>query len=204
MTMFRRDFKNNLKDEIMRDDRFISDMFDLIEVIIDFDDKLYKRVMKKKYDQFQEKARIFFESTIEYYSREFRSNQKYSNSNYREFALMKLDLTQYCKEKNSRKKQNSKPKTCYSCDKLGHFARDYRSKNLIISRQINAMLKKILDSQDDIKKQINTKTNTLEIKSNDDYYLVENSNQLKKVLDKTLLDKTFASTQEVNNAIRKI
>jgi hypothetical protein len=32
----------------MRDGKFISDMFDLIEVIIDFDDKLYKRVMKKK------------------------------------------------------------------------------------------------------------------------------------------------------------
>jgi hypothetical protein len=35
----------------MRDDKFISDMFDLIEVIIDFDDKLYERAMKKKYDQ---------------------------------------------------------------------------------------------------------------------------------------------------------
>ncbi len=50
MTMFRRDFKNNLKDEIMRDDRSISDMFDLIEVVIDLDDKLYERAMKKRYD----------------------------------------------------------------------------------------------------------------------------------------------------------
>ncbi len=50
MTMFRRDFKNNFKNEIMRDDKFISDMFDLIEVIIDFDDKLYKRTMKKRYN----------------------------------------------------------------------------------------------------------------------------------------------------------
>ncbi len=48
--MFRRDLKDNLKDEIMRNERFISDMFDLIEVIIDFDDKLYKRVMKKRYN----------------------------------------------------------------------------------------------------------------------------------------------------------
>jgi len=32
----------------MRNDKFISDMFDLIEVIIDFDDKLYKRVIKKR------------------------------------------------------------------------------------------------------------------------------------------------------------
>ncbi len=66
MTMFRQGLKNNLKDKIMRDERFINDMFDLIEVAIDFDDKLYKRAMKKKYDQFQERARIFFELAIEY------------------------------------------------------------------------------------------------------------------------------------------
>ena len=48
--MFRRDLKNNLKDEIMRDERRISDMSNLIEVVIDFDDKLYERVMKKRYD----------------------------------------------------------------------------------------------------------------------------------------------------------
>jgi hypothetical protein len=34
----------------MCDDKFINDMFDLIEVAIDFDDKLYKRVMKKRYN----------------------------------------------------------------------------------------------------------------------------------------------------------
>jgi hypothetical protein len=66
MTMFRRDLKNNLKNEIMRDGRSISDMFDLIEVAIDLDDKLYERAMKKRYDQFRERAEIFFESTIEY------------------------------------------------------------------------------------------------------------------------------------------
>ncbi len=49
--MFRRDLKNNLKDEIMRDERILNDMFDLIEVVIDLDDKLYKRAMKKRYDQ---------------------------------------------------------------------------------------------------------------------------------------------------------
>jgi len=48
--MFRRDLKNNLKNEIMRDENFFNDMFDLIEVIIDFDDKLYKRAIKKRYN----------------------------------------------------------------------------------------------------------------------------------------------------------
>ncbi len=48
--MFRRDLKNNLKDEIMRDEKRINDMFNLIKVIIDFNDKLYERTIKKKYN----------------------------------------------------------------------------------------------------------------------------------------------------------
>ena len=40
------------------------------------------------------------------------------------------------------------------------------------------MLREILNSQDDIKKQIDTKTNILEIKLNDNYYLIKNLNQL--------------------------
>ena len=48
--MFRRDLKNNLKDEIMRDKKILNDMFDLIEVVINFDDKLYKKAMKKRYN----------------------------------------------------------------------------------------------------------------------------------------------------------
>ena len=49
--MFRRDFKNNLKNEIMRNERRINDMFNLIKVVINFDDKLYKKAIKKRYDQ---------------------------------------------------------------------------------------------------------------------------------------------------------
>jgi hypothetical protein len=66
MTMFRRGLKDNLKDELMRDGRSISDMFDLIMIAIDLDDKLYERAMKKRYDQPRERAGTSFESTIEY------------------------------------------------------------------------------------------------------------------------------------------
>ncbi len=48
--MFRRNFKNNLKNEIMRNKKNFNDIFNFIKVIIDFDNKLYKRVIKKKYN----------------------------------------------------------------------------------------------------------------------------------------------------------
>ncbi len=34
----------------MRNEKIFNDMFNLIKVIINFNDKLYKKVMKKKYD----------------------------------------------------------------------------------------------------------------------------------------------------------
>jgi len=49
--------------------------------------------MKKRYDQLQERAETFFESTIEYYLKEFRSSQKYSNLDYCGPASMKLNST---------------------------------------------------------------------------------------------------------------
>ncbi len=45
--MFRRNLKNNLKDEIIRNKKILNDMFNFIEVIINFNDKLYKKVIKK-------------------------------------------------------------------------------------------------------------------------------------------------------------
>jgi len=35
----------------MRNERIFNNMFNLIEVIIDFNDKLYKKAIKKKYNQ---------------------------------------------------------------------------------------------------------------------------------------------------------
>ncbi len=58
----------------MRDERILNDMFDFIEVVIDFDDKLYEKAMKKRYDQFRKKARIFFKLAIKYQQKESRSN----------------------------------------------------------------------------------------------------------------------------------
>ncbi len=51
--MFRQNFKNNLKNEIMRNRRTLNNMFNLIEVIIDLNDKLYKKAIKKNTINFE-------------------------------------------------------------------------------------------------------------------------------------------------------
>ncbi len=50
MTMFKRDLKKNIKDELMRNDARFDIIQILIKIAIDVDDKLYKRAMKKQYD----------------------------------------------------------------------------------------------------------------------------------------------------------
>ncbi len=92
MTMFKRDLKKNVKNELMRNDARFDIIQILVKIAIDVDDKLYKRAMKKRYDQLHERARIFFESTIDYYAKRDHF-KKYSNPNYREFASMELDST---------------------------------------------------------------------------------------------------------------
>ena len=50
MTMFRRKLKDNIKNIIMRDERNYKNLTEFIKIVIDLDDKLYKRVMKKRYN----------------------------------------------------------------------------------------------------------------------------------------------------------
>ncbi len=49
--MFRQDFKNNFKNKIIHNKRTLNNIFDFIEVVIDFDNKLYKKAIKKRYNQ---------------------------------------------------------------------------------------------------------------------------------------------------------
>ena len=46
--MYRRKLKKQVKNEFMRDERAYETLDELIEIFIDFDDKLYERAMKKK------------------------------------------------------------------------------------------------------------------------------------------------------------
>ncbi len=57
--MFQQDFKNNLKNEIMRNKKTLNDIFNFIEVVIDFNDKLYERVIKKNTINLEKKQESF-------------------------------------------------------------------------------------------------------------------------------------------------
>jgi len=74
---------------------------------------------------------------------------------------------------------------------------------LIDCRQINTILREIFDSQNNIRKQTDTETDISETESDNNYYLIENSDQLQKVLDKILSDKISVSTQKVNQILNK-
>ena len=50
----------------MRDERDYEDLQELIEITIELDDKLYERVMKKRYDHSKDKAELIYESAVKY------------------------------------------------------------------------------------------------------------------------------------------
>ena len=127
MIMFRREFKNNVKNEMMKNERVINDFREMIEQAMNLNDRLYERVMKKRYHEKNfEKTNSYSKSSLSIKKSRYQNNLKH--------VFMKLNATQQRKRKNLRSKQQekNKTKTCYSCDKSSHFARDCRSKNLMI------------------------------------------------------------------------
>ena len=56
--IFRRNLKDNIKNKIMCDEKNYENFQKLIEIVINFDDKLYKRIMKKCYNALNRNASI--------------------------------------------------------------------------------------------------------------------------------------------------
>ena len=50
----------------MHDERNYESLAKFIKIVINFNDKLYERVMKKRYDQFKNRARFIYKSSAEY------------------------------------------------------------------------------------------------------------------------------------------
>ena len=134
MTMFRRKFKNNVKNELIRWNEELKNFNHLIETAIELDDKLYERIMKKRYDESREKANIFIEQSSERKKKSRFNNRNHDKFNYYESMSMKLNFTQRRKRNKSfrdKQQNNRNSKKCYACDKSSHFARNCRSKKLM-------------------------------------------------------------------------
>ena len=147
--MYRRELKKQVKNEFMRDERTYETLDEFIEIFIDFDDKLYERAMKKKYDEEpREKIETYSSRFLLSYFKESNFDKGRRVDEHVEIVSMKLNFTiRFNKGKNLKVKQSNmkKNKTCYSCDKSSHFAKDCRSREMMPQRQINVMLRKKLD-----------------------------------------------------------
>ena len=61
MIIYRKKFKNNVKNEFIRYNDNIKNMKNLIKISIEFDDKFYEKIMKKHYNS-REKSNIYVET----------------------------------------------------------------------------------------------------------------------------------------------
>ena len=89
--MFRKKLKDNIKNELFRYKRIINSINSLIRVLIKVDNKLYKRVIKKK---FNNQVRTYIEYLV-YKRRALRKgikNNRFKNLNYIGPILIKLDF----------------------------------------------------------------------------------------------------------------
>ena len=208
MIMFRREFKNNVKNELIRWNEKLKNFNQLIETTIELDDKLYKKIMKKRYDESRERTDIFIEHFNERKRKSRFNNRNHDKFNYYESMSMKLNFTQRRKRNKSLrdKQQNNKnSKKCYACDKSSHFAKNCRSKKLMLQRQINVTLRIIFETEKNWKKVVYSEsTETSKNNSNDDYYLIEKSENLQQILNETAWNKIFAITKKINFIIKQI
>ena len=204
--MYRRELKEQVKDELMRDERTYEILDELIEIFIDFDDKLYERIMKKRYDE-EPKGRIeiYSKRLTSSYSKELSFERERRVDEHVDIVSMKLNSTiRSNKEKKPQSKGNDmrKKKTCYSCDKSSHFVKDCRMREMMFSRQINVTLRKIFNEWKTQNIDSNN-SNIASIITNDEYFKIKNSKKLQQVLNEKVTSTTFASNQKINDIIKK-
>ena len=100
MTMFRRGLKNSVKNKLMRDERRVEDLKTLIEMTIDLNDKLYERIIEKRYSKRHfERKNYQIEQRERNVRFETSRNQKRSNDT----MFMKLNAVLFRKFKSKKK-----------------------------------------------------------------------------------------------------
>ena len=131
MSLFRRELKENVKNELIYNEVEINNLAILIKKIIAIDNKLYFRAMKKNSKKnIQGRARYIFN---------FRFYGKISSYSQKNF--IKLDNLQVSTAKKEKIKDRNKKLilNCYIYKKPGHIARNYKLKNKVQQLQFNML-----------------------------------------------------------------
>ena len=100
--MYRKKFKNDIKNEFMHYNDEISNINQLIATSIELNDKLYKFFLKKRNLDSHEKFNIYENYEENYRTKKLCLNKRdnnYNKSNYYELMSMRLNFTQRRKKK---------------------------------------------------------------------------------------------------------
>ena len=92
--MFRKELKNNVKNELLCYGKIISNIQSLIRAFIEVNNKLYERVIKKKFNNLRKKNKTYT-GYLAYNKRVLRKgikNNRFKNSNYIKLIPIKLNF----------------------------------------------------------------------------------------------------------------
>ena len=95
MIMYRKKFKNDVKNKIIRYDNEISNINLLIATSIELNDKLYKKKLKKRNLESHKKFNIYENYKKNYRTKKSRFDKRdnnYNKSNYYKLILIKLNF----------------------------------------------------------------------------------------------------------------
>ena len=179
MNIFKREFKVNIKKKLIRKKETYKSLNEFIVIVIEIDDAWYDFNLQKKFEKFEfERVELFQEGFIKYREERFIKGRFYND----EILSMKLNFIDKFKRRGLKRQWGKREKkkgerTCYSCGKKEHFAKDCRSINVMNRRELNVLQTKFM--KEEFRKNVENESKSPKVITNDEYYRVKNIDELK-------------------------